>query len=485
MTGQPLQSIKTRVTLCALAVLGASIALTTLLLVRAAEHDTLVAQRDRELREGVRTASILSRRVVELQHALSNTGALLDQDLSANKDKLDSFIESNAALRGLFSNVFVAAPDGRILVVAEPAGLRHPQVNLSNRDYFRTTLSEQRPIVSEPLPGRLSDEPVIVFTFPLQNRSGVYGVIGGALRLSSRDLLADMVDEPSNDGDVLVAVTDARGRVLAHPTRARIMQSISTEPRMADGYANWLLAGGASGGAVEPSGLFLSQPGQVLTVAGVAGPDWLVWRAIPELALLAPLHAAREQALTWAILIVVGASLLILAVVGWSLRPLSQLKHRARHLFDGGDDIHAGWPEVGGEIGELSRVLRHVGAERAQLEQFNQGVLAKLSSVMSCAPLGIIFTRAQQFELVSTEFCRLVGRSELQLLGQPAARCLCRAKTTTRWARWLEPLSPPTSPMSVSGALFAATAVRSGDRCAACRSRPVKPRPERSGPWRT
>jgi len=41
MTANPLQSIKARVALGALAVLGGSVALTTFLLVRAAVHDTL------------------------------------------------------------------------------------------------------------------------------------------------------------------------------------------------------------------------------------------------------------------------------------------------------------------------------------------------------------------------------------------------------------------------------------------------------------
>jgi diguanylate cyclase (GGDEF)-like protein/PAS domain S-box-containing protein len=198
------------------------------------------------------------------------------------------------------------------------------------------------------------------------------------------------------------------------------MRSIATEPRMAEGYAAWLVAGGANGGAVEPSGLFLKQPGQVLAVAGVAGPDWLVWRAVPEEALLAPLHAARQQSLHWAMLIVAVASAIVLGAVAWLLRPLTLLKQRALNLFAGPDAIHDGWPEVGGEIGALARVLRHVGAERAQLEQFNQGVMAKLGSVMAAAPVGILFTKDRRMELVSAEFCRLMGRTEDQLLGQEA-----------------------------------------------------------------
>jgi diguanylate cyclase len=421
LTARPFASLKTQLTLCLVAVLATSILATTFILVRKAEHDTLLAQKDRELREGVRTAGILSRRVVDLQKALGSTGDLLDGDILADPARLFAFMESKPVLRGLFSNVFVADAQGDIQVLAEPAGVRRPTLNVAQRNYFSATVSERRAIVSEPLPGRLSDEPVVIFTAPLIRQGKVYGVIGGALRLASRDLLADLVEGAEGNGtDALVVVTDSRGKVLAHPTRERITQSIATEPRMAEGYAAWLAAGGAAGGAIEPSGLFLAQNGQVLAVAGVAGPDWLVWRAVPEAALLAPLHAARQQSLLWAVLIVAVASAVVLGAVSLLLRPLTRLKQRAMNLFEAPGGIHDGWPVVGGEIGDLARVLRHVGAERAQLEQFNQGVMAKLGSVMAAAPLGILFTRDRRMELISAEFCRLIGSTEQQLSGSEA-----------------------------------------------------------------
>jgi diguanylate cyclase (GGDEF)-like protein/PAS domain S-box-containing protein len=136
--------------------------------------------------------------------------------------------------------------------------------------------------------------------------------------------------------------------------------------------------------------------------------------------LFAPLHEARREALTWAAGLVAALSLSMWLLLFWLLRPLAQLGHRAQHLFDGTLDVHEGWPHAKGEIGRLSRVLRHVGAERAQLEAFNSQVMKKLSSVMHAAPLGIAFTRAQRFELVSAEFCRLFVRSEAEMVGKPA-----------------------------------------------------------------
>ena len=407
-------SLKLRITLSALGALVLGIGLTTALLVQQAERDTLTSAQRREVSEAARTAALLSRRVVDLQRALQAAGAQLDPQTLADETRLAAFIHSEPVLRGLFANVFAASVDGRVRLYSDSAGMRRPDLDISDREYFKRTIAEQRAIVSEPVTNRLSGAPVIVFTSPLRVGGMVYGLLGGTVQLASGDLLDNLVDGIDGEGARLVVVTDASGRVLAHPDRMRLMQSLSLEPRLAQAHAEWV----QSGSAVEPSGLRLEQPGEVVSAAGVAGPDWMVWRALPEAELLGPLRVARQQVLAWASALIGALSLAMLAWRWWLLRPLTQLEHRAEHLFDGAQDAHTGWPSAGGEIGRLARVLRHVGAERAQLESFNTQVLQKLGSVMSAAPVGIAFTRAQRFELVSAEFCRLYGRTESDMLGQ-------------------------------------------------------------------
>jgi diguanylate cyclase (GGDEF)-like protein/PAS domain S-box-containing protein len=407
-------SLKLRITLGAIAGLVLGVGLTTAGMLRQAERDTLSAQRYREMSEAVRTASVLSRRVVDLQVALQATAARLDAPTLADDARLAAFIESQPVLRSLFANVFATGADGRMRVYADASGIRHPEVNLSDRAYFQRTVEERRALVSEPVPGRVLSEPVIVITAPLLAEARVYGVFGGVLRLASRDLLADLTDGVNAEGDALTIVTDTQGRILAHPSRERLLQSLKHEDRLSQAFAHWVEAGSAA----EPAGMNLAQPDELVSAAGVAGTDWVVWRAVPQAELLAPLRAARRQALLWAAVLIVIVSLSTLLLLWWLLRPLTQLEHRAQHLFDGSQDAHAGWPEVGGELGRLARVLRHVGAERAQLESFNTGLLQKLGSVMGAAPVGICFTRSQRFELVSAEFCRLFGREEHELVGQ-------------------------------------------------------------------
>lgn len=410
-------SIKLRVTLSAIAAMAAGVLLTAVLLVQRAERDTLTHHRDRELAEVVHMASLLSDRVVERQRALRASGDQIDPAMAQDAARLKIFLDNKPLLRGLFSNTFVAAADGRMMVYADDAGVRRPDINLGDREYFRRALRDQRPVISEPVPGRVSGEPVIVFVHPLVRDGAVYGVLGGALRLASRDLLGDVAGAYDGVETSLTVVTDAQGRLLAHPMRRNLLQTMTGEPRLGEAHAHWA----ASGSPVEPSGLMLQQSGEVVSAAGVAGPDWMVWRAMPERELVGPLHAARREALLAAAGLVALLSLVILAIVSWLLRPLGRLAERAQHLFDGTLDVHDGWPHASGEIERLSRVLRHVGAERAQLESFNAEVLRKLSSVMAAAPVGICFTRDKRFELVSEQFCRLFGRTEADLLGQPAS----------------------------------------------------------------
>ena len=168
-------SLKLRITLGAVGALALGIGLTTAVLVHHAEQATLTAQRHREQADAVRTAVTLAQRVVDLQRALRATAAQLDESTLADDARLAAFIESKPVLRGMFANVLVASPDGSLRVYADATGLRRPAQNLADREYFHRTVTEQRPIISEAMPGRVSGEPVIVFTYPLLTAGKVYG----------------------------------------------------------------------------------------------------------------------------------------------------------------------------------------------------------------------------------------------------------------------------------------------------------------------
>ncbi|MGI4779881.1 MAG: sensor domain-containing diguanylate cyclase [Janthinobacterium lividum] len=418
-------SLKLRMTLGGVAALMTGIGLIAYLLVGRAERDMLVIEQQREISEAVRAASFLSQRVVDLQRALQAfsqqfEGAALDDPVA-----LDRFARSTPLLKDMFSMLFVAGMDGRLRIYVDDTGVKYPEIDISDRAYFRRTIGEGQPQISEVVSSRVSGALSIVFAQPIRGASGVYGMLGGSLRMKSRDFLNNLVDSPSSD--VLagaVIVTDAKGIVLAHADARRIGKSLSDEPRLHGAFETWL----QSGASVEPQGLLLAQVGEVVSAAGVPGPDWMIWRIRDEEQLLAPVRDARRHALIVAAALIVMLSSATFALLAWLLRPLELLKDRAQHLLDGQLEPQEGWPAASGEIGSLGRVLQRVSIERARLETLNTEMLGRLRSVMSAAPVGIAIARQDRLELAGDTFCELFGCEERDLLDQSTRRIFVSAQ---------------------------------------------------------
>jgi diguanylate cyclase (GGDEF)-like protein/PAS domain S-box-containing protein len=409
-------SLKLRITLGGIAALVVGIGLITALLVMRAQRDTLNTQLVRESSETVRTAGLLSRQMVELQRALASVAPQVGGIAADDHGAVMRLIDSQQVLRQLFTNLFAASADGRVLVTADKRQVYLPMsLNIADRDYFQQTVRENRAIISDAIAGRVSGQPQIFMTQPARDASGATMILGGSLRLNTRDLLDGLVEDDTGDAAALVVVTDQTGRVLAHPSHDRLLTLLSSEPRLAQAFAAWQ----AIGAPVEPTGIRLPQRGELVSAAGVPGPDWMVWRVRAEADVLAPLRAARTDAILGAVVLLALLSPLLFVMLWRALRPLTLLEHRAQHLFDGSMQPEAGWPGGRGEIGRLGDVLRRVGLDRLTLEAQNAKTMRKLNSVMSAAPVGIAFTRDDRFELASAELCRLVAATSQDLLGQP------------------------------------------------------------------
>ena len=188
-----LRSLKVRLALAGALLILASVAMTVVFVLREVGRSTEQMVLDAQEDDARRVAAAISLRLVGLQRALRSVARLLPPATLADRSKLAEFVERQPVLATLFSSVFVVGLDGTMLVVQDERGLREPQLSVADRDYFKDTVREHRPMIARVSSSRVSGEPTVVLTMPLVAGDGrIAGVLGGSLRLSSRTLLDDL-----------------------------------------------------------------------------------------------------------------------------------------------------------------------------------------------------------------------------------------------------------------------------------------------------
>ena len=413
-----LRSLKVRFALAGALLVLASVALTVIFVLREVGRSTEQVVLDSQEDDARRLAASISLRLVGLQRTLRSAATQLPAKAFADPDRLGEFMRSQAVLETMFSSIFVVGVDGQMLLVDDENGLRDPHLNVADREYFKATLREHRPIVSRVAVSRATGDPLVVLTMPVFASDGhVAGMFGGSLRLSGRSPFSDLAQSGDDKQSMVVTVLlDARGQILSHPDRDWVMRDGTAEPRLAAALQDWR----ARGSPFEPAGYAVRAGEHEVGIAGVPDADWLVLRVGRVDDLLAGVIEGEKRARWLAFGVAVLGGILMLGITFWSLRPLAQLKRRALQLVAADADVEAGWPDLGGELGELSQVLQHVMRERQASQAAGQLLLVKMHAVMAKAPVGIAFTRNRRFELVSDEFNRLLGYEGSGLEGEAA-----------------------------------------------------------------
>jgi signal transduction histidine kinase len=178
--------------------------------------------------------------LAEQQHALvARVADELDQKLVVNRDFVEAgtktippeFIEDvgrlqkwaaeRHGLRAIFSDVFVISVKGAVLADTPPRG-RHG-IDVSDREYFRTTVETRKPYISKPFLGRAMKEPVVFFSAPVFDKRGtVVAVLSGSLNLLQPNFLGNLAEAQIGKSGSFAVFTRDRTIVISRD-RSRIL----------------------------------------------------------------------------------------------------------------------------------------------------------------------------------------------------------------------------------------------------------------------
>ncbi len=426
------RTLKWRLAATTVLVIAVCVVTVTLLVLQHVGRRTEQALLAHERENVARLAGMVGQRVQQLQQVLLMAATAVGRQEHRQLD------EAILALRQMplravgFTTVFVAdaAGNGRAMLDGQDS-VRSTQ--LGDRDYFRATLAGNQPVISEPVAGRLSNEPIVVFTAPVPSAAasaasspsgnGPPAVLGGSLRLASRNLMTELARATDAGGSAArVFVVDVRGRALAHPDPRLVMRPLADDLTLQAVVDDWTQQRGAAQAAPQamPTALARHVKGYFYSAAEVPESGWTVLRVVPDADLLGGLRQAQREAVLWAAGVALLGGLLVLPLLAAQLGPLERLRRRALATLDEDAAQNAPWPQADGEIGELTRVLRQVLEQRALSQRDSQALLTQMRSLLAAAPLGIGITRERRFELAGDEFHRLLGFSPGEMVGMPA-----------------------------------------------------------------
>ena len=366
-----------------------------------------------------RMAQVMARRVVLLQTALRAAATPVSRLPAPTPEALREILARSPVLYTLFANVFIAMPDGTVVAWGDERGVRDPGISMADRTHFKQTVERNAPVVSDPILGRISNQPIVQLTMPVRGADGkLLIVIGGSLQLGSRNLAADLTENSLIESDpVRTIVTDLRGRILAHGDPSRLLKPIEEEPGMTAAVQRWV----AQGRPIEPMADVLHADGYFVAMAGVPGADWMVFRVAQNEAMLGGVLAAHRESRILGVAVACAGGVLLAGLLWWMLRPVRLLRERAAAFGDGRSDDDALWPAGRDEISDLGRALRAAIQARLAGELDNAVLAGQMRSVMAAAPIGIAFSNHQKLQLVGREFAALLGHEvEADLVGRPS-----------------------------------------------------------------
>ena len=156
-------------------------------------------------------------------HALTAASRSVPLSDMSKTGKLESHLRRETALLTLFDDLYIFDAKGTLLV-DWPIKPGRRTLDMSGRDYIRGVQETLRPVISQPILGKASKQPIVVLAAPVLDADGkLVAILGGVLNLYKPNLIGNLSSSKiGQNGYYYLVSTD--WKVVSHPDKKRIMQ---------------------------------------------------------------------------------------------------------------------------------------------------------------------------------------------------------------------------------------------------------------------
>ncbi len=238
-------------------------------------------------------------------------------------DSLEKFVQDEKALLTVFDDLYVFDAKG-VLLVDWPVKPGRRTLDMSARDYIQGVIKTGKPVISAPILGRATQQPIVVVAAPIKDANNqLVGIMGGVLNLYKPNLLGSIASRKNGETGYYYLVSQERLRI-AHPDPALIFKTVPPNS------GNVPFENAMKGFEGTQEGYNTRGVKGLFTFKKLETTGWIVASVVPSTEAFAPVENLYRKMLALS-----GVLLLVMAPLLWIfvarvVRPLDVLA-RAMH----------------------------------------------------------------------------------------------------------------------------------------------------------
>jgi signal transduction histidine kinase/DNA-binding response OmpR family regulator len=271
-----------------------------------------------EFRQLTSFANTLDERLQDSRDMLAEVARHVPSAPLNDLDKLEELLKREHALLTVYDDLYIFDAKG-VLLVDWPVKPGRRTLDMSSRDYIQGVIKTQAPVISKPILGRATQQPIVVVAAPIFDKDQqLVGMLGGVLNLYKPNLLGAIATRKNGDQGYYYLVTQDRVRI-AHPDSSLILTKVP------ENSGNIPFENAIQGFEGTQEGTTTRGLQGLFTFKRLKSTDWIMASVIPSAEAFAPLTDLYTKMVTITLLLMLTLVPLMRRFVSKLIRPLEQL----------------------------------------------------------------------------------------------------------------------------------------------------------------
>lgn len=232
--------------------------------------------------------------------------------------KLEQLLQREHALLTVYDDLYIFDAKG-VLLVDWPVKPGRRTLDMSSRDYIQGVIKTQAPVISKPILGRATQQPIVVVAAPIfDSQQQLIGMMGGVLNLYKPNLLGSIATRKNGENGYYYLVTQDRMRI-AHPDTRLILKKVP------ENSGNIPFENAIQGFEGTQEGTTTRGLQGLFTFKRLQTTDWIIASVIPSAEAFAPIADLYTKMIAITLLLMLTLVPLMWGYVSKLIRPLEQL----------------------------------------------------------------------------------------------------------------------------------------------------------------